>query len=194
MYYSDYYISESNAENIAKKLRISEGKAELRTFSEGNKLNVFMSHRHDEENLVRYIKTILESLNSKVYIDWEDASMPPNPNGDTARKLKEKIRKLDKFIYVASNGAINSKWCNWELGYGDAYKSGSDKIVIFPVRNEYEWKGSEYLKIYPRIVFIPDLYKILRNDNMNFGNPAIGKYWVVYPNDDKVELINWLQK
>ena len=193
MYYSDYYISESNAEMVAERLKLYETKAELRTFSAGNKLNVFLSHRHDEEKLVRYIKSILESLNSKVYIDWEDTSMPPYPNGDTAMKLKEKIRSLDKFIFVASNGAISSKWCNWELGYGDAYKSISDKITIFPVKNQDGWKGSEYLKIYPRIVFIP-FYQNSNNNQLNFGNPNYGQYWVVYPNDYKIALIDWLRK
>lgn len=113
MYYYQYYISESNAEDVAERIKLNETKAEQRIFDSRNKLNVFLSHKHDEIKLVLSIKSILESLNTKVYVDWEDASMPPEPKAETANKLKEKIQSLDKFVFVASNGAINSKWCNW---------------------------------------------------------------------------------
>lgn len=188
MSYYRYYISEDDAENTARNLKLFESKAEQRIFTVGNKLNVFLSHKHDEGKLVQNIKSILESLDTKVYVDWEDASMPHRPNGETAQKLKEKIRTLDKFIFVASNGAVSSKWCNWEIGYGDAYKFKEDKLVIFPVENQQGWNGSEYLSMYPRIQFISS------NNNLHFGNPNYGNYWVVYPDGSKRLLSDWLKK
>lgn len=62
--------------------------------------------------------------------------------------------KYDKFILVATNGAIDSKWCNWELGYGDAQKFDLGKIALFPIaQNDNNWKGSEYMQIYPTIQY-----------------------------------------
>ena len=43
-------------------------------------------------------------------------------------KLKEKIEIADKFILLATEKAINSKWCNWELGLGDAAKYMKNNI------------------------------------------------------------------
>lgn len=193
MYSSKNYISELNAEEVARRIRLYETKAEQRIFDAGNRLNVFLSHKHDEGKLVLSIKSILESLNTKVYVDWEDASMPPEPNAQTANRLKEKIQSLDKFIFVASNGAIGSKWCNWEIGYGDAYKYKDDKLLIFPVRDRQGWNGSEYLSLYPRIIYIP-FDDNINYGNLNFGNPDTGSYWVLYPDSTKVLLTDWLKK
>ena len=65
----------------------------------------------------------------------------------TAVKLKEKIKASNKFILVATTNAINSKWCNWELGLGDAEKYFKD-IALLPIDRTYEsYKGAEYLLI-----------------------------------------------
>ena len=69
----------------------------------------------------------------KVYIDSKDSSMPITTSAETAINLKDRIRKCDRFILLATNGAIESKWCNWELGFGDANKY-PDKIAIFPLK------------------------------------------------------------
>ena len=52
---------------------------------------------------------------------------------------------------VATPNAINSKWCNWELGLGDAAKY-KEHIALLPINKTYEtFKGAEYLAIYPYI-------------------------------------------
>lgn len=61
---------------------------------------------------------------------------------------------MDKFILVASDAAIESKWCNWELGYGDSLKFNSGKIALFPIAKvANNWKGEEYMSIYPTIQY-----------------------------------------
>lgn len=54
----------------------------------------------------------MRHLNSSIYVDWLDPSMPARTCGRTAENIKEKIKKYDKFILVATEGAIASKWCN----------------------------------------------------------------------------------
>ncbi len=114
---------------------------------------VFISHKHDElEDLKDVIGFLEKNYSVKCYIDSEDGAMPIFTSAETAVKIKDRIQQCDKFILLATNGAINSKWCNWELGYGDAHKF-KDNIAIFPFAdNEIEFRGQEYLNIYPYIV------------------------------------------
>ena len=54
---------------------------------------------------------------------------------------------------LATEDAIASKWCNWELGFGDAEKYLTNKIAIFPIKKiGKDFSGNEYLKIYPHIL------------------------------------------
>lgn len=80
--------------------------------------------------------------------------MPKETRGETAVKIKNKIKENDKFILLATDDAVESKWCNWELGYGDGEKFERDRIALFPVREDNRtWKGSEYMQIYPTIEY-----------------------------------------
>lgn len=135
---------------------------------------VFLSHKHDEKDEVKKAIVLLREHGSAVYVDWLDSSMPSTTSAATAINLKYRINKANKFVLLATERAINSKWCNWELGIGDGYKS-SENIALLPVR-EYAktYSGSEYLQIYPHI----------ENDNGIF-----------YVNNSKGELIKlreWL--
>lgn len=82
--------------------------------------------------------------------------MPAVTSAKTALNIKNRIKQCDKFILLATNGAIESKWCNWELGYGDAHKY-RDNIALFPMKPQNAtdnlYKGSEYMSIYPCIVY-----------------------------------------
>lgn len=88
------------------------------------------------------IRRLAGSINARSYM-WKNS-----------RKYKRE-KKYDKFILVATEGAIASKWCNWELGFGDAQKYAYGKIALFPIRDdEKDWSGSEYLELYPVIGYI----------------------------------------
>ena len=129
---------------------------DLASFSE-QKTTVFISHKHDELDDVSDVIGFLEkNYNIKCYIDSEDINMPRYTSSETATKIKNKIKQCDKFIFLATNGAIDSKWCNWELGFGDANKFNGH-IAIFPFKDSNtNYKGSEYLTIYPRIIKYTD--------------------------------------
>ena len=118
---------------------------------------VFLSHKHDDlDDLKDVIGFLQTKYNVKVYIDSRDPSMPPLTSGETAKNIKKRIKQCNKFILLATNGAIESKWCNWELGFGDAQKF-KDHIAIFPIKPsgtfDYEYKGTEYMSIYPFVAF-----------------------------------------
>ena len=125
--------------------------------SDTSKTTIFLSHKHsDIEDLIDVICLFETEFNVKVYIDSRDKSMPDKTSGETAKKIKKRIRKCDKFVLLATEGAIESKWCNWELGFGDAYKY-SENIALFPIKPKNKsvdnYLGKEYLSIYPYITY-----------------------------------------
>lgn len=117
-----------------------------------NEITVFLSHKHDDGEILKNVISMLKNLGINVYVDWMDEDMPKQTSGTTAVKIKQKIRSCRKFILLATEGAIASKWCNWELGYGDAYKYRNN-IAIMPITDVRGgiFSGSEYLQIYPII-------------------------------------------
>lgn len=119
------------------------------------KTTVFMSHKHDDlDNIKGLIGFLEKKYNVKAYIDSWDPTMPSKTCGDTAKQLKNRIETCDKFIFMATDGAIDSKWCNWELGYGDSQKFPDD-IAIFHISDAIEanYKGYEYFDLYPYIAY-----------------------------------------
>jgi hypothetical protein len=112
---------------------------------------VFLSHKHDEKTKIEKAIALLRENGIDVYVDWLDEEMPPNTNSFTAKRLKRRIDESDRFMLLATEGAISSKWCNWELGIGDGNKP-KEKIAIFPISDpSRKFSGSEYLRIYPYV-------------------------------------------
>jgi hypothetical protein len=139
---------------------------------------VFLSHKHDETEILMKVVALFNSLGVKVYLDWQDDEMPETTSGETAEKLKTKIIENRKFILVATENAIASKWCNWELGFGDA-KKYYQHIAVMPItEDDGTWKGNEYLQIYP---ILKTEYSIFKGD-----------YFVEYKNQ-KTKLTDWLK-
>jgi hypothetical protein len=150
-------------DNTISKSLENELLNESRTFSESlrfvSKPTIFLSHKHyDEKDKehedLRGIIKLLEDSGGKVYIDSFDNQMPNTISGETAQRIKNVIKSCDKFILFATNEAIESFWCNWELGIGDTYKY-MEHIAILPMKDDgasdTKYKGNEYLQIYPRI-------------------------------------------
>ncbi|MGN6604720.1 MAG: toll/interleukin-1 receptor domain-containing protein [Ginsengibacter sp.] len=144
------------------------------------KVSIFLSHSHADlaDKTLNKAIVFFRKLGILIYIDSNDSTLPPTTNADTASEIKSRIKDCDKFILLATNNSISSKWCNWELGFGDAHKF-IDKIALFPIaENDGCWNGIEYLRIYPRIEesdYINEYYK------------------VIYPNGVDISLNDWLK-
>lgn len=139
--------------------------------------SVFLSHSHTDKVVVEQVVTLFRTLGIDIYVDWMDETMSAKPDGLTATKIKTKIKENDKFVFLATNMAVSSKWCNWEIGIGDTYKLGLRKISIFPLAdNSGSWQGSEYLQIYPRI------------EQVN------NEYILLYPDRSSESLSTWLRR
>lgn len=157
---------------------INESLIEFSSETKVNKVTIFLSHKHDEIEELDSAITLLKSFGVSVYVDWQDEGMPKNTSGITAKRIKDKIKENQKFIFLATEGAIASKWCNWELGYGDAQKY-IENIALLPIKNDINsyYSGSEYLQIYPSIEYLDGTRK------NNSGNYIPKGYYVLQPSD-----------
>ena len=130
------------------------------------------SLKHDDLENIKGLIGFLESKYAvKAYIDSWDPTMPSTTCGATAKQLKNRIETCDKFIFMATDGAIDSKWCNWELGYGDSQKF-PDNIAIFHISDskDTDYNGHEYFDLYPYIEYSCAMKSHFRK----FGNQSSG--------------------
>ncbi len=190
------FISESQLKNYQRStksysLNVNASLENYRKESTYLKTKIFLSHKHNETASLEGAISFLKSFGVDVYVDWLDEGMPKTTSGYTAVRIKQKIKDSHKFILLATEGAISSKWCNWELGLGDAAKY-IENIAILPIKNDYsDFSGSEYLEIYPYIF------------NLDYSQNFRGLYrlqgtYVVYPrvngSEKVISLKEWLQK
>lgn len=156
---------------------------------------VFLSHKHSDlpllSNVIAFLK---EEMDVEVYIDSQDKSLPSVPTEETANRIKKVIRESKKFLLLATEDALTSPWCNWELGHGDSIKYPDD-IAILPIKEideaDSDYKGNEYLALYPHIVYFEDGEKDFYSNYYTQGYYVIHKtFFPVKP----VPLKEWLQR
>jgi len=186
--------------NIIQKSNITESLNEVRYFNSetaySTKPTVFLSHKHNDlndEQELRGFMGKLQELGARIYIDSMDNKMPNQTSGDTAIRIKEVIKFCNKFILLATDTAIESFWCNWELGISDTHKY-IEHMAILPIKekgtNDFQYKGNEYLQIYPRID-----YEDGTNSYRNNGGIIPEGYYVSKPiNKEGVRYITSLKK
>ena len=115
------------------------------------KQTAFLSHSHRDAELAKGLQGFFQAQGWLVYIDWEDTSMPSRPNRVTAQKIKDRIKYLDWFLYLATSNSASSRWCPWEIGYADSVKH-IDRIVVVPTRDSAGYNhGNEYLDLYRHV-------------------------------------------
>jgi len=173
-------LSKERSESLTESVKLfSQAKESRERKKYSFEVSIFLSHRHNETEIIKQAIALFKKLGVSVYVDWLDSEMPKTTNGYTAQKIKERIRQCDKFILLATEEAIKSKWCNWELGYGDSQKYFKN-IAIMPITDSEggTFSGSEYLAIYP---IITSAYTY-----------STGTYYVEY-NNTKVKLSDWLK-
>lgn len=182
-----------------QKSIISESLNRVKTFSSQNardvKTTVFLSHKHkdlEEIEEATGVIELLEDLGVKVYIDSMDNKMPNQTSRETAARIKDVIQYCNKFILLATPKALESYWCNWELGIGDVHKFKKN-IAILPIKEkgeyDFDYKGNEYLQIYPHIDF-RDGTTYYRN---NGGRIEKGYYVAEPKNKDGIRYITKLE-
>ena len=112
---------------------------------------VFLSHSHEDRDIVEPTVNFLASLGVAVYVDWLDPGMPSVTNADTARRIREMIRLNRRFLLLATERSLGSRWVPWELGIADGIKRPIDLAVLPVAESAYRNAPNEYIHVYPRI-------------------------------------------
>ena len=146
---------------------LNEAYARTRMFSStavrrGAGTTVFISHKHDDlDDIQGFISYLEKEYNVVTYIDSMDKRMPQTTCAETAERIKDVIANSNKFILLATNNALASKWCNWEVGIADKTKLPLNNMAILPMLDDNSklYVGNEYLEIYPYIEEVSGLYR-----------------------------------
>jgi hypothetical protein len=115
---------------------------------------VFISHKHsDLDDLKGLLNFLKRNYNVIPYIDSMDKRMPEETCGDTAVRIKQVISTCNRFLLLATNKALASMWCNWEVGIADKLKLPANNMAILPMVDSINslYDGNEYLEIYPYV-------------------------------------------
>jgi hypothetical protein len=127
-------------------------------------VTLFLSHSHKDKALIQPALAFLRSHGAKIYVDWMDDGMPDTVSGETAKKLKERIKQQKKFLVLVTENSKDSRWVPWELGFADSTK-GMDHIAAFPVSDSTgDFQHNEYLQIYPRIEYYSSRWIVWTSD------------------------------
>jgi len=111
----------------------------------------YLCHNPKDLYLAEGLQVLLKDRGWNVYIDWEEETMSETATSEMAEKSQSRIRECDWFLFLASEGSMNSRWCFWELGFAEGVKP-FDSILIIPTKDEKEvWYGGELLQLYRHI-------------------------------------------
>lgn len=144
------------------------------------KKTIFLSHSHQDADIVNDVIAFLLSMGQTVYVDWLDPTMPKVTSGETAERIKNRILQCERFMVLLTERSKESKWVPWELGFADG-KKPIENIAILPIKrlsatNDSTFKGLEYMELYPIIsmgnvgarkeaaIFPPDRIKLNSRD------------------------------
>jgi hypothetical protein len=164
-------LNESTTATLTKRAKIQDSQSSF---------DIFLSHSFADKDLILGLALSIEDLGYRVYIDWRDDPFLDRTavSKATADKLKSRMKSCKCLLYSTTENSSNSKWMPWELGFKDGDNS---KVAILPVATSrtYDFKGQEYLGIYP----------FVQLDNNNAG---ITKLWIHKSEDSYVEFSAWL--
>lgn len=132
---------------------------------------VFLSHSSKDDPLIPGVVAFFRRFRASVYADDFDKRLPNPPSTKTAVILKGEIRRLPRFVALATANSHMSRWIPWELGLADGFR-GIPPNAILPITPEGQvppWFTTEYLNLYPKIV----------NDNGSWAvtDPRGGLSW-----------------
>lgn len=120
---------------------------------QNKKYDLFLSHSSTNKDLLLGVKTMLNSLNFNVYIDWindKESLKRTLTNADTAHVIIERLKACDALMFVYTEDSLKSLWTPWEIGYFHSLKG---KICVYYPDEIDENMIPAYINIYPKVFF-----------------------------------------
>ena len=145
-------LTESYVRKLGAQTRSATADSAMLAKSGTNKeFDVFLSHSTVEpREIVDGIRSVLQLHGLSVYVDYHDdpTLSPARVNRSTAEGLRNRLRHSKSLLYIHSEHSASSKWMPWEMGFMDGL-TGYVGIVPIVDSKEYDFKGVEYLSLYP---------------------------------------------
>ena len=115
--------------------------------------DIFLSHSYLDHELVYTIVDLFNDAGYSVYVDWiiDEQLDRSKVDRQTSEILRKRMDSSKGLAYVSTTNIATSKWCPWELGYVDGKKCGRCAILPVVKTKHDEFKGQEYLSLYPYI-------------------------------------------
>lgn len=154
------FLSQRELLQYAARTPLQESVGSIKTARAMGRKTVFLSHSHKDQELAKGLKNRLKEQQVDVYIDWEDTTMPEQPNKDTAKKIKDKIIECHVFMFLVTHNSVLSRWCPWEIGYADGEKPYEQLLVVPTVDDQGKFHGNEYLQLYKRLIISDHQQKV----------------------------------
>lgn len=160
-------------------------KNSLNCVSLDTKFDIFLSHSYSDKEYIAELKRILECYGYSVYVDWITDGKTlsrDDVSKDTAKLIRMRMKNSNSMIFATSSNSPNSKWMPWELGCFDGLKNS--KIAILPITDSdnEDFKGQEYLALYPYIT----------EEGIQEKNTKT--LWINETNTKYVSFKNWLHE
>lgn len=155
-----------------------------------SRYDIFLSQTKRDAEIVLGVYAYLTSLGYKVFCDWIEM---PKVDGSSvtpanAELVRTAMKLSDTMLFIDSDGAEQSRWMCWELGWFDAAKG---YVAILPLASENKkyYEGREFLGLYPYVrLGIDDDLEIVRP----FAKNSRGSAMFEAPNSLSFE--NWRQR
>lgn len=159
-----YYTLQEAREALKRKQRLQAWKPAWEMLNEAvtnardeDHFDIFLSHCLKDEEEVASAMALLEEQGYKVYVDWViDKNLDrTRVTPKTADILRKRMRQSDALFFATSANSPDSRWMPWELGYFDGLRKG--RIAVMPLlpSTSSDFKGQEYLGLYPVIEQLP---------------------------------------
>ncbi len=142
------------------------------------KVTLFISYHPDELEELDSAINFLKGFGVLIHVDWLDEHFARDKSDATTTQLQQQIRENSKFIFLATETAVQHKWCDWVLRLAATIKAPED-IAILPIREDFsDYGGAEYLK----------KYTYIKEDDFNAQ-----VYNVKYPHGKEIALSEWFE-
>jgi len=154
------FISQRELRQYAARTSLQESDGSIKVARARGRKTVFLSHSHKDYEAAKGLKNRLKEQQVDVYIDWEDTTMPEQPDKITAQKIRDKIVECHIFMFLVTQNSVTSRWCPWEIGYADGKKIFEQILVVPTVDDQGTFHGNEYLQLYRRLIISDQQQKV----------------------------------
>lgn len=132
-----------------KGLEIDEAISEIAR-KKAARYDIFLSQTIRDAEIVLGVYDLLTKMGYTVFCDWITAPEAHREEVTPANAafIRAVMGVSDSLLFLDTEGAVQSKWMCWELGWFDGEKG---RVAVLPVVQEDKkfYRGREFLGLYP---------------------------------------------